>query len=366
MKRLMFIMTKLGGAGWGGAHKVSLMLANHYAEKGHEVFFAVSEESQMDFPVYPSITVINLNEKYRNSKKRGVNLLRKMFAFRNICKRRQIDVVVGFTSNMAIYTVLATIFSKRKSLISERTDPHLEPRKKVLRGIRNLIFCLADKVVFQTPGAKEYYPKIVQRKSLIIPNPISSALPFPYHGERDTRIVNFCRIAPQKNLVVLLDAFDLFYKTHPNYTLEIYGDAKEGSAYIAEIYAYRDKLSSCEQIHFYPACKDVHAKVQKAAMFASSSDYEGLSNSMLEAMSIGLPTIVTDCRNGGEKMCIRDGENGIIVPCRDAAALASAMARVADDPELATNMSMNGCRIRDDFSSEVVFSTWDKVLFDLT
>ncbi len=365
MKKVMFIMTKLGGVGWGGAHKVSVMLANYLAKSGYDVSFSVSEESRQDYPVDESIKIFCLSDMYKQGGVRQLNLFKKMLAFRKLCKKEEIDVVVGFTSNMAIYSVFATICSKRKSLISERTDPHLEPRRKILRGLRNLLFCFADKIVFQTPGARDYYPGIVRKKGIIIPNPISDTLIPAYTGEREKRIINFCRIAPQKNLKVLLQAFDIFAQKHGDYELEIYGDAKDGDTYKDGLLEYAKTLSSAEKIHFYPACTDVHKKVSSAQMFVSSSDYEGMSNSMLEAMAIGLPVIVTDCKNGGERMCIDDGKSGFIVPRRDPKALAEAMLRVAEEDGLAEKLSENAVKIREKYSIKKIFDMWKEIVEQL-
>ena len=355
-------MTKLGGVGWGGAHKVSVMLANDLAQKGYDVTFTVSQEDRVDYPIDPSIRIFHLTGRFRASKFRPLNLIKKMFAFRRLCKEEKIDVVVGFTSNMAIYTVFAALLSRRKALISERTDPHLEPRRKLLRGLRNLTFCFADRVVFQTPGARDYYPRVVRNKGEIIPNPISDQLPTRYTGERERRIVNYCRIAPQKNLRVLLDAFALFFQSHPDHVLEIYGDAREGDTYKESLIAYAKTLPCSERIYFYPACTDVHQKAVRAGVFASSSDYEGISNSMLEALAMGMPVVVTDCANGGERMCIEDGKSGLIVPCRDPQAMATAMSRLVDDQQLAVSMSQQAALIRERFSMEKIFAAWEAIV----
>lgn len=362
MKKIMFIMTKFGGTGWGGAHKVSVMLANYLSRNGYDVSIAVSEHARIDYPIDSAIKKYFLCDLYKQSNTRAINLLKKMKAFRSLCKQNKIDLVVGFTSNMAIYAIMAAVFSKRKSLISERTDPHIEPRKKILRGLRNMLFCLADKVVFQTPGARDYFPKIVRKKSWIIPNPISNDLPAVYNGEREKRIVNFCRIAPQKNLQVLFQAFDIFYEQHPQYTLEIYGDAKEGSEYITNLTKFLAGLKSKNHISIYGARQDIHEHIFNATAFASSSDYEGISNSMLEAMAIGLPVVVTDCQNGGERMCIEDGESGLIVPRNNPEAIAHALCRIVEDKEFADKISKNAVKIKDRFSYSKIFNLWEEII----
>jgi len=268
MKRIMFIMTKLGGTGWGGAHKVSVMLANYLSHCGYDVLFSVSEMGCVDYPLDERIKVFCLSDMYKKADIRALNLVRKLRVFRKLCKKEHIDIIVGFTSNMAIYSILAAVFSHRKAVVSERTDPHMEPRNKIMRGLRNILFCFADKIVFQTPGARDYYPGWVRKKGVIIPNPIANNLPERFEGERKKKIVNFCRIAPQKNLKVLLKAFEIFSQKYDDYSLEIYGDAKDGDMYKAELEEYAKKLYSYEKIHFYPACSDVHKKVVNAKIFA--------------------------------------------------------------------------------------------------
>ena len=68
-------------------------------------------------------------------------------------------------------------------------------------------------------------------------------------------------------------------------------------------------------------------------MFVSSSDFEGISNSMLEALGMGLPVVVTDCPVGGARMVIKSGENGILVPVGDTQAMYEAMRSVLKDPD---------------------------------
>lgn len=73
--------------------------------------------------------------------------------------------------------------------------------------------------------------------------------------------------------------------------------------------------------------------VQVNASYVSETS----SLSLLEGMSMGLPAVVTNC--GGNPLLIADGENGLVVPMRDTGAMAKAIARLMDDPELRAGMS---------------------------
>lgn len=80
---------------------------------------------------------------------------------------------------------------------------------------------------------------------------------------------------------------------------------------------------------------DVHEKIADATMFVMSSDYEGLSNALLEAMAMGLPCISTDSPPGGARMVIRNGQNGLLVPVGNKEKLMEAMDSIAANAEMA-------------------------------
>ena len=65
------------------------------------------------------------------------------------------------------------------------------------------------------------------KNTAVINNPVKANLPEPFEGERRKVIVNFCRIAEQKNIPLMINAFIEFHKSHPDYTLEIYGNTVE-------------------------------------------------------------------------------------------------------------------------------------------
>ena len=83
---------------------------------------------------------------------------------------------------------------------------------------------------------------------------------------------------------------------------------------------------------------------------------------MLEAMAIGLPTICTDCPAGGARAIIKDHENGVLVPVNDAEAMCKAMCEVADNPELAEKLSINGTKLKEDLAVDKIVNQWMEII----
>lgn len=88
---------------------------------------------------------------------------------------------------------------------------------------------------------------------------------------------------------------------------------------------------------------DVPALMSTSDVFVLPSDYEGLSIALLEAMTLGLPAVVTDV--GGLAEAVSDGVDGIVIPPRDETALEGALVRVLEDPDLRGRLG-EGARLR--------------------
>jgi len=76
---------------------------------------------------------------------------------------------------------------------------------------------------------------------------------------------------------------------------------------------------------------------------------DGIPNTVIEAMSFGLPVIATDINALPE--IVRDGETGLLVPQKDPAALADAVCRLMDHPDQARSLGRNGAAFAADMFS---------------
>jgi colanic acid/amylovoran biosynthesis glycosyltransferase len=103
--------------------------------------------------------------------------------------------------------------------------------------------------------------------------------------------------------------------------------------------------------------KEVLRRVQQADAFLLSSLSEGISNAVLEAMSCGVPVVTTDC--GGMREAVTDGVEGLVVPLRDAGAMAAALVKLARDADLRQRMGEAGrLRIKREFGLSNQIEQW--------
>ncbi len=390
-KEIIFIIKLMLG---GGAERVVTLLSNAAAKKGYKVSIILTHQNKKDAVLYnidERINVLSLPDEISKRKFSAlISSLIMLFArllgklgfeektsvlkyysrnyesvtwLKNYFKKHKNSSAVAFLYDSIFLTLLA----KNKSntiIISERGDPAQSSDSKTVAAFMKTEFLKADSIVFQSPDAQKWYMENTPAKGTVIFNPIKPDLPEPYHGERKKRIVNFCRISAQKNLIMLVDAFAEFHKDFPDYELDIIGDpvGNDTDGYIDSVKEHIKHLNCEKCIYILPSRKDIHDYIKDYSMFVSSSDFEGMSNSMLEAMAMGLPCVCTDCPAGGARAVIRDGENGLLTPVGDAHAFYLAMKIIAENPELANKLSQNSIKIRDKQSVDKIIKKWMDLL----
>ena len=163
---------------------------------------------------------------------------------------------------------------------------------------------------------------------------------FQHHPLPDDGTVHFLmmgRLMQDKGVFEFLEAARQVKQTHPNTRFSILGRPEDNNPTgisASEI----EPLSREYPVTFLPGTTDVRPFIKDASVFVLPSFYrEGLPRTILEAMATGRPVITTDmpgCRDP-----IEEGENGLLVPPRDADALARAMAKLAENPDLIEKMA---------------------------
>lgn len=247
---------------------------------------------------------------------------------------------------------------KYSFVLSERNDPRQMYTNWVDMAIVKYCLKKAVNVVFQTKEASDFFESKIQEHSVIIPNPIKEDLIPAYHGKREKRVVAFSRLNQQKNIPMMLRAFKQFHSIQPEYMLEIYGRGEAED----ELKAYAKEIGVADYVQFCGFQKDVHHRISTALCFVSTSDFEGISNSMLEAMAIGLPCVCTDCPVGGAAMFIRHGENGFLTQVGNEDEIVKYLNILADSEKLVAAMSFEAEKIRNKLTVDRICSQWMELM----
>ncbi len=336
MKKIVFVIPDMPG---GGTERVVALLANEYSGRGIPVAVLLFAGCERAYPLDSRIEVVSVGGPSGGSLSARLWRLRRMRQFYRENKNCQIW---AFSAMGAVFSAVAAFGQKHFFLVSERNDPTRYDHRR----IRDLCYRRAQVVVCQTADAAKSFPAGIRKKSVVISNPLEPQEE-PYTGEREKRIVAVGRLSAQKNHKMLLRAFASFAKSRGDYILVLYGQGELET----ELRAMAEELGMRRRVMFRGFSSHVLADIRTAAMYVLSSDYEGISNSMLEAMALGLPVIATDCPIGGSRMYIRDGVNGLLVPVGDEEALARAMERLADEPAFGESLGREAVKLRGELTT---------------
>lgn len=358
----MKILICEGSFSAGGAERVVCNLSN-YLSANHTVKVVSLMNTPMAYDFNSCVDCQCIDKKsYKKNKSRFLNILNKitknigrLIKVNRIIKSFQPDIILSFLPEPSFIVLLLKKRNKIPTIISVRNDPKKEYESRIYYKLMKKLYPRADGVVFQTEDAKEYFNEIINCDTEIIPNPINPEFIIePFQGIRKEIIVSVGRLQEQKNQKLLIEAFSKLPKKYDNYKLIIYGegDLRE------ELKNYIQLLNLSDRVFLPGVTKNIKEKLYDASLFVLSSAYEGMPNALMEAMTMGLPVISTNCPCGGPKFLIDNDNNGILVELNDTKALRDAMIRVLSDKKFANKLSRNASKIKDNLSPDKINLRW--------
>ncbi len=353
--RIIFTLASLGS---GGAERVVSLLANKMDEMGHEVEIICLKYDDVYYQTNDNIKVVY-------GKGLAKNNLSELFWLRKHILQEKTDVVIAFTEGVYCFTIAALLGTKIPVIASERLDPSAMTWKRNL--LKRLLLPYVDWLVVQTRTIKEYFPKSIQKKTSVIFNPVSlTPSPSPkgegsiQSEEKKNSIISVARLFPQKNQEMMIRAFAKIANDYPEWELVIYGEGP-----------LRDKLEdlvsslNLEGKVLLPGRTDhVIEELQKSKIFCLSSDYEGMSNSMIEAICVGLPVVST--KVSGTDELIQDGVNGLLVDIGDEQGMTDALEKLIQDEELMKKMGEKSLKMKRQFQLNTIVEEWLRLIKSVT
>ena len=309
----------------GGAQRVLSILIDEWVKKEHTVTIIQTKPKEFSGSyIYPqNVNLINFD----SGKKKNFKGVGDVLTLMKYLKNHPQAVVITFLNSCISLAAICSLFVNNTFVFSERNDPTKYPTKKIKRKIRDELFKCADVCVFQTSEAKSHFSQKVQRNGVVIPNPINNNLPEINRTNESRHIVAFGRLSKQKNFPMLICAFRKLVEMYPDFELDIYGNDEGEKDTLLKLIK---ELKLENAVHLNGFTNQVFDIFNNCAMYVSTSDYEGISNSMLEALAMGVPSICTDCPVGGAREMIDSGVNGILIPVGDVDALFRAMKKIVE------------------------------------
>jgi len=358
--RIVFLIKELD---YSGAPKMLAWVANQMQRAGNSVKILAmySEKRLQPLDEKVEFAYLGLSKSGSRFVRNTFGMLKALGVVDKAVKKEHPDVVVTFLDSVGYMYVLKKRFSKKfKIVASERSDPY--EYKGVFGKLRHKLIALADFIVFQTDGARNFYAynNKMMAKSAVIPNPIVpknslESIPKVSYSERDNRLVSVGRLdLRQKRHDVMIEAFEELHKKHPELELHIYGEGQDKD----KIQDIIDAHELSKAVFLRGRTDSVEQEIFNARAFVITSDYEGIPNALIEAMLVGVPSVATDCSPGGARLLVENYENGIVVSRGDSLALADSLLKVVENEELSNKFSSNSPLIVEKFSERQISKAW--------
>ena len=333
----------------GGSERVISLLANAFCTKGHEVDIVCLNKHIVYYPIDAKVAI-----HFAEGEIKSTSLPKKIRWFRNYIKDTKPDVVIPFMEAVYCVTLLALIGVNVPIISSERIDPRRSP---FVRNILRRIFLpLTTHLVVQTQDIKNFYPSFIRKKTTVIYNPVSeNVFSIPIVEKKNT-IISVGRLYKQKNQQMLIHAFKKITDAYPDYKLVIYGEGPLRK----ELETTIEKLHIGGKVLLPGVSDNVIEKLNESKLFCLTSEYEGMSNALIEAICVGLPVITTQV--SGVEELIESGKNGETVKIGDTTSLAKAMKMLLTDEEKMKIYGTANKQMASLFKTDNIVKQWELLL----
>jgi glycosyltransferase involved in cell wall biosynthesis len=358
--RIVFLLSSLGA---GGAERVATTLCNAWCARGDTVVLipTYSAGGQPFYELAEGVKTISLADVAGIRRKTPRSYAQRLRALRRLISESVPDVIVSFLPNVNVAAILATAGLGIPLIICERNDPDSRSAFGFWEICSRLTYRFADMFAVQTEAVAgkvhRRYPGL--RRVRAVPNPLSEGLAaFRAEPAGARRILlSIGRLAEQKRMDRLIDAFSELAPRFGDWDLHIYGEGPLRQALDARI----GELGLQGRAFLKGRTGEPWTVMAGADAFAMTSKHEGFPNALLEAMGIGLPCVVTDCPSGPREIT-RDGRDALLVAPGDRDGLVAALARVMGDAAFRARL---GAQARESvlgrYSLASVIDHWDRL-----
>lgn len=366
MKKILFLVSSMQA---GGAERVASLLCNYWAQKGHDVTLmpTFSGGGECVYPLDSRVRLDYLADRVNGRSGTIIHKLYRLSRLRAAIKELTPDVVVSFLSDVNIAAIIATAGMKIPVVVSERSYPPAMPLGYFLDKARSWAYPRAKAVVVQTDKTATWLEReCPNTNGVVIPNPVVYPLPssfpkvspWPVQAGSSMVVLAVGRLSPEKQFDYLIDAFYKASDKSQDAHLVILGEGPERG----NLERQRDRLGLTGRVHLPGRVGNLADWYSNASFYVISSRFEGFPNTLVEAMSYGLPAVSFDC-DTGPKEIIAHGVNGFLVdPEEGVPGLASVIGEMIENDVLRLKLAGAAVLVRSRFGIDKIGLRWDITL----
>ena len=359
-----------------GMERVLTIKANYLSEKmGYDVSIITTDSKGIKpfFPLSPKIKLIQLDVniddlwKYPIWKK-GILYLTKMRVYKsrlenclNLIKpditisllRREINFLCNFNDGSAKVGEIHFGRYKYREFNSRFLPSFINQLLTNLwmgqleRNLKQL-----DKFVVLTHEDKEQWKGL--ENLCVISNPITIQSGF-LSDCNNKQAIAVGRYTYQKGLDLLIQAWEIVHKSHPDWILCVYGGGDK-----EEYQKQANTLMLQDVIKCYGPVDNIIEKYQESSIFVLSSRFEGFGLVLAEAMSVGVAPVAFACPCGPRDI-IHHGEDGILCENGNITELANGICRLIENEEERKKMGANAAKNIQRYSLDNIMQLWDSL-----
>ena len=295
------------------------------------------------------------------------------FCLARYLRRKQPDILLSTCSGANVIASWAHMLSglRGRLVLSERSY-FSAARKRLpwwfpIATLKALLYRRADAVIAVSKGVAgdlittlRLSPGAVR----VVYNPIDEVIEglanqeirHPWLSDGRPVVLAVGRLVEAKDYPVLLQAIARLRKVRA-LRLMILGDGPLRD----DLLRLRNRLGLEQDVVLPGYVRNPFAYMSKCDVFVLSSQYEGLPNVLLEAMTCGAAVVSTDCPSGPSEIIV-PGENGLLVPVGDVRRMAEAIELLLANPELRRRMGRRARRTAGKFRPDTIVKTYEEVL----